>query len=151
AGIALAALSALPVSAQVTSSVEVRADASRAAHVKDWQGASVLGASLRLDRPRWSVGSAGELTSAWDRWRQHASLSAAALSPVLGPLQLSATGAVARSDRSGPAHDELQAGARASRRVGQRGAWIGLDARHTDGMQAPGDGAWPVIGAWQQL
>ena len=151
AGLALTALSAAPMSAQVTSGVEVRAHASREAHVGDWQGASVLGASLRFDRPHWSVESAGDLTSDWDRWQQRASLSASALSPAFGPLQISATGTVARSNRSGPIHTALQAGGRASLRMGQRGAWVGVDARHVDGVQAPGDRAWPVIGAWQQL
>jgi hypothetical protein len=73
------------------------------------------------------------------------------LSPTFGPVQLSATGGVARSYSAGAVHNVLTAEGRASLRFGRRGAWVGLDARHIDGARSPAGDPWPVIGAWQQL
>lgn len=143
--------SAVPASAQVASSVEIRAQASHSDGIGTWVGASVLGASIRMDRTRWSLGSTGALTSDWDRWQQSGSFSALATSPAFGPLQLSATGALSRLYRGGVIRNEATANGRASVRFGRSGAWAGIDVSHGSGTDAPDAAPAPVLGVWQQL
>ena len=146
----VAAISASPASAQFTSSAEVRTQTSQRADLEEWQGASALGASLRLDRPHWSLTSTGSLTSDADRWQSSGELSALMIAPALGPLQLSASSVLSRTYRSGDIHNELSAHGRASLRFGARGAWVGVDARQLDGPRAPAGDPWPVLGAWRK-
>jgi hypothetical protein len=147
----VAAISAAPASAQFTSSAEVRTETSQHAELEKWRGASALGASLRLDRPHWSLSSTGSLTSDADRWQSSGELSALMIAPALGPLQLSASSVLSRTYRSGDIHNELSAHGRASLAFGTRGAWIGIDARQLDGPRALTGDPWPVLGTWQQL
>lgn len=150
-GLSLLVLEATSASAQLTSGIEMRAHASGPAEVQDWRGASLLGATVRLDRPYWSLETNGALNGGEDRWWGTGSFSALIKSPSVGPLQLSISGSAARDGRFGVMHDELTARARASLRFGNRGVWFGADAMSIAGGEVAPTPVTPSLGAWQQL
>ena len=150
--LAVAALLPATTAAQITSSVQARTDMIAPGDGQGWRGWSALGGAMALDRPRLSVTTDAAVVTDGADWDGRGALDAVVLTPSLGPLQLSANARAERSDSRDALRGWTAAvGARASIRVGQWGAWAGLDARRAPEADSLGERATPAIGGWRQF
>lgn len=147
----IAGLVVRPAPAQLSPSLEARAQLSSGPGGEPWHGTSVLAADLRFDRPFLSLSGTGELHADDDRWRGSAGVTGALRSPALGPFQLSLSGDLLRPHRPEvDQHYQFTGTARASLSRGEWGVWAGIDGRRI--MQhASGASASPSLGGWRQL
>lgn len=77
--------------AQLRSSLEARTELFSATNAERWRGWSVLGTSVTFDQPRLSLTGDAALATDTEEIGPAGSLGASLISPVLEPLQLSAT------------------------------------------------------------
>jgi hypothetical protein len=144
----IAGIMAHPAPAQISPSLEARAQLSSGAGGEPWHGTSVLGGNLRFDRPWLSLSGTGELHADDDRWLGSAGIAGALRTPALGPFQLSLSGDLHRPHRpDADQHYQFTGTARASLRRGEWGVWAGIDGRRIMHRASSS----PSLGGWRQL